>query len=256
MKAVGRIPTMAFAIIVLVGGLSAQQPSSEPIHILSSNGVRAVFDDLLPQFERANGRRLASEFATTAAIRQRILKGEAFDVVIDTVEAVDELIETGFVARATRADLARSGIGVGIRKGTPRPDIRSAEALKQTLLTATSLTYAEDGASRPHIERMLQRLGIAETMKPRIAMTQGSARGLADVAAGRGDLAMTLISEILPVDGIELAGPLPSEFQSYVSFAAAVSVKAKSPDQSRALITFLTGTTAASTYTSRGMEPR
>jgi molybdate transport system substrate-binding protein len=246
---------MAVAMLVFISSLGALQLSSEPTHILSSNGVKAVLDDLLPQFERANGRRLASEFATTASIRQRIHKGEAFDLVIATVEAVDDLIETGFVARATRAVLARSGIGVGIRKGAPRPDIRSAEALKQSLLTATSLTYAEDGASRVHIERMLQQLGIVETTKPKIVMTQGSARGLANVAAGQGDLAMTLISEILPVDGVEFAGPLPAEFQSHVSFAAAVGVRARSPDVARVLIMFLTGSAAASTYTSHGMEP-
>jgi molybdate transport system substrate-binding protein len=256
MKTIGRVVAMAVAVVVVVGGLRAQQPSSDPIHILSSNGVRAVLDELLPQFERANKRSVAAEFATTASIRQRILKGEAFDLLIATVEAVDELIQAGMLARATRADMARSGIGVGIRKGAPKPDIRSPDAMKQTLLTAKSLTYAEDGASRIHIERMLERLGIAETMKPRIVMTQGSARGLANVAAGQGDLAMTLISEILPVEGLELAGPLPAEFQSYVSFAAAVGVKAKSPEAARALTTFLTGRTAASAYTSHGMDPR
>ncbi|HVH26864.1 MAG TPA: substrate-binding domain-containing protein [Vicinamibacterales bacterium] len=256
MKTIGRVLTMLVAVVVGAAGLQAQQPPSEPIRLLSSNGVKAVLDDLLPQFERANERRFSSEFATTVSIRQRVVKGEAFDLVIATVEAVDDLIDAGLLARATRADLARSGIGVGIRKGAPKPDIRSADALKRTLLAATSLTYAEDGASRVHIERMLQRMGIAETMKPKIALTQGSARGLAKVAAGQGDLALTLISEILPVEGLELAGPLPAEFQSYVSFAAAVGVKAKSPEAARALITFLTGQAAASAYTSHGMDPR
>ena len=137
--------------------------------------------------------------------------------MIVTSEAIDDLIKAGKVARATRADLARSGIGVGIRRGAPRPDIRTPEALKRTLLSSKSLTYAGDGASRVHIEKMIERLGIAESMKPRIELTQGSARGLANVAAGQGDLAMTLISEILPVEGVELLGPLPAEFQSYVT---------------------------------------
>ena len=123
-------------------------------------------------------------------------------------------------------------------------------------MNARSLTYAEDGASRVHIERMIDGLGIAENMKPKILLTQGSARGLADVAAGKGDLAMTLISEILPVDGVDLVGPLPAEFQSYVSFAAAVSVSANSADAGSALIGFLAGPSAAATYTAHGMEPR
>ena len=248
---------MVVAVVVIAGDLRAQQrtESSEPVRILSSNGMKAVLDDLLPQFERSN-RKTAAEFGTTVSIRQRVLKGESFDVVIATVEAVDELIGADRLTRATRTDLARSGIGVGIRKGAPKSDIRSADAMKRTLLNATSLTYAEDGASRVHIERMLERLGIAESIKPKIALTQGSARGLANVAEGKGDLAMTLISEILPVGGLELLGPLPAEFQSYVSFAAATGVDAKSSDAGRALISFLTQKSAATTYTARGMEPR
>jgi molybdate transport system substrate-binding protein len=246
------------AVVVAVGGLGAQEQAVPPgeVRVLASNGVKAVLDEVLPQFERANGRKLATELGTTASIKQRIEKGEAFDVVIVTSEAVDDLIKAGRAAGATRVDLARSGIGVGIRRGAPKPDIRTPEALKRTLLGSKSLTYAGDGASRVHIETMIERLGIAEDMKRKIALTQGSARGLADVAAGQGDLAMTLISEILPIDGVELLGPLPAEFQSYVSFAAAVSVDAKDVDAGKALIEFLGGPSVAPTYKAMGMEPR
>jgi molybdate transport system substrate-binding protein len=257
MKTFVRVLMMLAAVVAAAPDLGAQQqpaPAGE-IRALASNGVKAVLDELLPQFERATGRRPAILFGTTASIKQRIEKGEAFDVVIVTSEAIDDLIEASKVARATRLDLARSGIGVGIRKGAPRPDIRTSEALKHTLLSSKSLTYAEDGASRVHIEKMLDRLGIFGTMKPRIALTQGSARGLANVAAGQGDLAMTLISEILPVDGVELLGPLPGEFQSYVSFAAAVNVNAKSAEAGTALIRFLAGPSTAPTYKTKGMEP-
>lgn len=258
MKVLIRVLLTAWAAVLVVGDLGAQQQPAPPdqIRVLSSNGVRAVFEELLPRFERANGRRVVTEFGTTASIRQRIEKGDAFDVVIVTSEVIDDLIKTGIAARATRADLARSGIGVGIRKGTPRPDIRTPGALREALLGSKALTYAQDGASRVHIERMLERLGIAESMKPRIALTQGSARGLANVAAGQGDLAMTLISEILPVEGVELLGPLPDELQSYVSFAAAVSVHADSAEAGAALIAFLRAPSAAAIYRAKGMEPR
>ena len=244
--------------IVAAGDLGAQQQPvpSNPVRVLSSNGVKAVLDELLPQFERANKQKLAVEFGTTASIKQRVEKGEAFDVVIVTSEAVDDLIKAGKATRATRTDLARSGIGVGVRKGAPKPDIRTPDALKRTLLNSKALTYAQDGASRPHIDRMIERLGIAENMKPRIALTQGSARGLANLAAGQGELAMTLISEILPVDGVELLGPLPAEFQNYVSFAAAVSPDAKNAEAGRALVKFLTGPVVAPVYKAKGMEPR
>ncbi len=253
-----KVLIVALAIVAAVGGLGAQQQVVPPgeIRTLASNGVKAVLDEVLPQFERANRLRLATEFGTAASIKQRIEKGEAFDVVIVTSEAVDDLIKAGKVARVTRTDLARSGIGVGIRKGAPRPDIRTPEALKRTLLSSSSLTYAGDGASRVHIEKMIERLEIAESMRLKIALTQGSAQGLANVAAGKGDLAMTLISEILPVDGVELLGPLPAEFQSYVSFAAAVSVDARNAEAGKALIEFLAGPSVAPTYKAKGMEPR
>ena len=213
-------------------------------------------DELLPQFERANGRKLSTEFGTTASLKQRIEKGEAFDVVLVTSEAIDDLIKAGKVAPATRTELARSGIGVGIRRGAPKPDIRTPEALKRALLNAKSVTYAQDGASRVFIEKTFERLGIAENMKPRIALTQGSALGLANVAAGQGDLAMTLISEILPVDGVELLGPLPADLQNYLTMAGGVSVNAKNADAGSALIKFLTGPSVAPTYKAKGMEPR
>jgi molybdate transport system substrate-binding protein len=246
-----------FLLVVVTGVGARRQPAPPgPIRVLASNGVRAVFDDVLPQFERTGGgRRLATEFGTTAAIRQRIEAGEAFDVVIITSEAVAALIDAGRLSRSTHAALARSGIGVGIREGAPKPDIRTPDALRRTLLNATALTYAGDGASRVHIERMLEGLGIAESVRSKIALTRGSAQGLADVAAGRGDLAMTLISEILPVDGVELVGPLPAEFQSYVSFAAALSVDAKNGEGARELVAFLTGPAVAPVYAAKGMEP-
>jgi molybdate transport system substrate-binding protein len=258
MKISVRVLKTAVAIVAVVGGLGAQQRPEPPdrIRVLASNGMKAVLDELLPQFEPAGGRTLAPEFGTTASLKQRIEKGEAFDVVIVTSEAVEDLIRAGKVGRATRADLARSGIGVGIRRGAPKPDIRTPEALKRTLLNSRSLTYAEDGASRVHIEKMIEGLGIAQNMKVKIALTQGSARGLANIAAGKGDLAMTLISEILPVDGVELLGPLPSAFQSYVSFAAAIGLNAKNAEAGNALIRFLTGPSVAPTYQSKGMEPR
>ena len=225
------------------------------IRVLASNGVKAVMDELLPQGERAIGRPLTIEFSTTASIKQRIEAGEAFDVVIVTSEAIDDLIKAGKITSGSRANLASSGIGIGIRRGAPKPDIRTPEALKRALTNAKSLTYAEDGASRIHIEKMLERLGIAANVRSKTVLTQGSARGLAAVAAGQGDLAMTLISEILPVEGIDLAGPLPADFQNYVRFAAGIGAKAANAEAGRALIKFLTGPTVAPSFKAKGMEP-
>ena len=148
--------------------------------------------------------------------------------------------------------LVRSGIGVGIRKGAKHPDISTSAAMKQTLLNAKSLTYAREGASRPFLNQMYEKLGITAAVEPRVSLEVGSAAAAARVAAGQSDMILTLISEIKPVEGIELVGPLPREFQNYVSFAGAVSPKSKNSASGQKLLKFIAGQTKA--FEAVGME--
>ena len=246
-------------IISIAGGLIlllAQQavPQSPPIRVLASNGVKAVLEELQSQCERATGHPLAIEFNSTAALRPRIDAGEAFDVVILTSEVIDDLARVGKIAADTRVDLARCGIGVGIRADAPKPDIRTPESFRQTLLRAKSITFAQDGASRTHLEKIFSSLRIASDLRPKIVMQQGSTRSTAMVANGKAEIVLTLISEIVPVRGIELLGPLPEELQSYVRFAAGASSRAQHAGPARALIQFLAGPAAAPAYKAKGME--
>jgi len=226
------------------------------IRILASNGVKAVLEEILPQGERAIGHPLATQFNTTAALKDRIEGGEGFDVAILTSEVIDDLIHEGKIAGNTRAEVSRTGVGIGIRAGAPKPDIRTPEAVKRILLNAKSITYGDKGASRPSITRMLERLGISRDVQAKTFLVQQSEESTARVAEGRTELVITLISEILPVHGIELLGPLPPEFQNYISFAAGASAGGKNTEAARALIKFLTGPTAAPIFKARGMEPR
>ena len=234
---------------------AAAAAQTAPIRVLASNGVKAVLDDLRPQSERLVGRPLATQFDLAASLRERIVAGEAFDVAILTTEAIDDLIRQGKVVAGTRADLGRAGVGIGIRAGVPKPDIRTPEAIKQVLLNAKSIAYAPTGASTVYTTRMLERLGIAEAVKSK-AVLQASDLSTVGVAEGRTELVITLISEILPVKGIELLGPLPAEFQGYVAFAAGVSAGARDAQAARALIQFLAGPAVAPAWKTRGMEPR
>jgi molybdate transport system substrate-binding protein len=229
----------------------AQTPS---LNVMASNGVKAVLEELQKQAEGTVGRPLAIQFGTSIALTQRIEKGAPFDLVIMTTEAVDALAKEGRVTANTRATLGRSGIGVGIRAGQPKPGIKTPAAMRQTLLRAESITYAYDGASRPYIVKMLEMLGIAEQMKPKTFPEQGSVRSTARVAEGKTEMVLTLISEILPVKGIELVGPLPPEFQSYVSFSGAVGAKATNADAANKLIAFLSGPTVTSTFKAKGID--
>lgn len=222
------------------------------LRVLASNGVKAAVEALKPHLEKASGSTLSIDFSTTASLRERIEKGEAFDAAILTDDAMEALAKAGKLS-PMQTKLARVGIGVGYRKGAPKPDIRTADAIKQSLLNARAIAYTGNGASRPAIDRMIERLGIAKQMQAKSHLTAAGAAP-ASVAKGESDLVMTLISEILPEPGVELAGPLPSEFQTYLGFSAAPSPKAASTASVAALIKFLRGSQAAKTYAAKGME--
>lgn len=223
------------------------------LRVLASNGVKAAVEQMKPQLEKASGTTLSIDFSTAAALRERIEKGEAFDVAILTDDAVDALIKAGKLSQAQRATLVRVGIGVGYRKGAPKPDVGTAAGIKQSLLNAKSIAYTEAGASRPGIDRMFERLGIANQLHTKSHLTAAGAAP-ASVGKGESDLVLTLISEILPEPGVELAGPIPSEFQTYIGFSAAPSPKAAGSAAAAALITFMKSPAAVATYKAKGME--
>ena len=238
---------------LVVAWLPQAAAQNTTLRALSSNGVRAALDELVPQCERAAGRSVAIEFGTSASIRQRVTGGEGVDVVFLTTEVVDELAKAGHLAASSVTALGRAGIGVGIRAGARRLDIATADAIEQSLQSATSVTYAQDGASRVHIERMFERLGIAEEMKAKTLLEQGSVRAAAKVVSGEAELLLTLVSEILPVEGMELLGPLPAEFQGYVSFAAALGARAADAEAARALVACIAAPSAVATFAAKGV---
>ena len=237
-----------------IGLITPTAAHAADLRVLASNGVKAAVEELKPQLEKASGTTLSIDFSTAAALRERIEKGEAFDVAILTDEAMDALIKAGKLSPMSRASLARVGIGVGYRKGAPKPDVGTAASIKGALLNAKSIAYTESGASRPGIDRMFERLGIAAQLHTKSHLTAAGAAP-ASVGKGESDLVLTLISEILPEPGVALAGPIPSEFQTYIGFSAAASPKAAGSRAAATLITFMTSPTAAATYKAKGMEP-
>ena len=250
MRRLSTMLVMAWAI----GPINPTAAHAADLRVLASNGVRAAVEELKPQLEKASGTTLSIDFSTAAALRERIEKGEAFDVAILTDEASDALMKAGKLSPMSRARLARVGIGVGYRKGAPKADVGTAASIKGALLNAKSIAYTESGASRPGIDRMFERLGIAAQLHTKSHLTAAGAAP-ASVGKGESDLVLTLISEILPEPGVELAGPIPSEFQTYIGFSAATSPKAAGARAAATLITFMTSPTAAATYKAKGMEP-
>jgi molybdate transport system substrate-binding protein len=243
--------TVAILSAAIFLGVSSAQAAD--IRVLASNGIKAAVEALKPQLEKASGSTLSIDFNTAATLRERIEKGEAFDVAILTDDAVDALIKAGKLSPMLRTKLARVGIGVGFRKGAPKPDVRTAASIKQALLDAKAIAYTGNGASRPAIDMMIERLGIAKALQPKAHLTAAGAAP-ASVAKGESDLVLTLISEILPEPGVELAGPLPSDFQTYLGFSAAPSPGAAKSSNVAALIAVLHGNAAAASYKAKGME--
>ena len=185
-----------------------------------------------------------------------LFRSETFDATIITVEAIDELIKQGKLNATSRKDIGRSELGIGIRKGAPRPDISTVAAFKKALLDAKSITYPQDGASRGYLEKMFERLGIASQVKPKIILAPGSGPAAESVATGKAAMVMTLFSEIVPNKGDEILGPLPGEYQSDIRFAAAASSSTKNADAVKALLAFMTGPKAAPILKSKGIEPK
>lgn len=243
--------TLAMLVTVMLFGPTPAQAAD--LRVLASNGVKAAVEALKPQLEKASGSTLSIDFSTTAALRERIEKGETFDVAVLTDEAMDALIKAGKLSPMLHAKLARVGVGVGYRKGAPKPDVGTAAGIKQALLNAKSIAYTESGASRPGIDRMFEQLGIAGQLHTKSHLTAAGAAP-ASVGKGESDLVLTLISEILPEPGVALAGPVPSEFQTYIGFSVAPSARAASSPAVTSLIKFLDGPTAAGIYKVKGME--
>ena len=222
---------------------------------LFSNGVKAVLLDLLPEFERTSGTTPSITWGSTAMLMGEIGKGASGDLAILSDEAIDDLIRQGRIISGSRVDLARSAIGIAVRKGAPKPDIGSADALKNTLISARTISYSKTGISGVYFPTVLERLGIAAQVAAKAVIpTPGVLVGDL-VAKGDAELGVQQISELLPVSGIEIVGPLPGELQKLTVFSAGLFVGASEPQAARALVMMLTSASARPVYARKGLEP-
>ena len=245
----------AAVLAVTLSVFSQRGQREEPIHVLASNGVRAALQDLIPQWERAVARPLTVEFNTSAATKRKIEANEPFDFTVLTTDVIDSLARGGKLTPHGRAEIGRIGVGIGVIGGAAKPDIQAADTIKQTLLNAKSMTWGEEGASRPAIDKMIEELGIADRLKTKVRLTKNVDQSMELVRTGQADLVITLISEILPVPDIDFVGPLPAKFQDYVTFAIGINAASKNMDAAQAAVKFITGSTVAPTFKAKGIEP-
>ena len=244
-------------MFLLVLGIKAE---AAELTVLSAFGMQSVMEDLGPKFERATGHKLAISFATGGATVKRAQDGETADVVIALRQGIDGLVKDGKAAADNVTVLARSGIVVIVRKGAPKPDISSPDALQRTLLAAKAISYvdpASGGASGIHFAKVLDRLGIANEMQSKTVFPNPKTPAAVGVvvANGEAEIGVHIIQEVISVAGIEVVGPLPGDLQNTIVFAAAIMTSAKDAEASKALVNFLRTPEAAAVIKAKGMEP-
>ena len=244
-----RAPALALAALIWL----ATAATAAEVRVMISGGLTAAYNALVPEFERSTGHTVVTAYGpsmgtTDRAIPVRLERGEPADVLIMVGYALDDLVKKGKAIADSRVDLVRSPIGVAVKSGAPKPDISTPDALKRALLAAKTIAYS-DSASGVYVStEMFDKLGITEAMKDK-------ARKIPIVAHGEAELGFQQISELKPVKGIDIVGPLPDELQKITIFSAGIATGAKEPEAGLALINFLAFPAAREAIIASGMEP-
>jgi molybdate transport system substrate-binding protein len=252
---------MQFTSTILATALTlvmSQLAEATEIKVVSGGAFRQVLTALVAQYEKESGNTVAVTYQTVGQHLKLIRSGEEqFDVAVLTPEAIDGLAKDGKVVAGSRADLAKVGVGVVVKAGTPLPDISSVDAFKRTLLAAKSVAYIDPkagGSSGIYVGSLLERLGIAEAVNAKAKLIQGGAVA-EHIADGEAEIGIHQISEILPVKGVVLVGPLPAEIQNFTVYSAGAGTAAKDAATASAFIKFLSGPHALPIIQGNGMLP-
>jgi len=248
-------PTRRLVLLLL---LCPQPAAAQELKVMTSGTFTAALLELSPRFERESGHHVVAATTTMGvgenSIPNRLRRHEPADVVILDDDAMTQLIADGTVIAGSRTPLARSGIGMAVRAGAPRPDISTVEALRRTLLAARSIAYSASVSGRYLTTELFQRLGIAEQMAGKSRRIDGERVG-AVVARGEAELGFQQTSELLPVPGIDYVGPLPADVQRVSVFSAGVAAHSRNRAAAEALLRFLASADAAAAVAKTGLEP-
>jgi molybdate transport system substrate-binding protein len=227
------------------------------LRVLSGSGVQPVMNEIIPQFERTSGHRVSIVYGTVGEMADRVQKGELADMVIASGPQIESLEKLGKVAAGTRTDLAKTGVGLFVRKGASKPDISSVEAFKRIMLASKSIGWNDPAAGAPVSIYMLgafERMGIANEMKAKTTAFRQRSERFEAVARGDIEIGFNQISEIVAASGIDFLGPLPAEIQHYTPFTAGIVASSANQEAARALLAFVASPAAMAIMHSRGFE--
>ncbi len=241
---------VAAACGLLVSGMV----QAAEIKVLGSGAVKDAYAELIPQFEKASGHKVTVVWAGTVDIKKKIAAGEVYDLVMIASPEMDAFVKEGKVAAGTKVDLVKSGVGVAVKAGAPKPDFSSGEALKKALMAAKSVGYSQ-GPSGVYMASLFEKWGIANEIKAKAKITQPGVPVAKVVASGEAEIGFQQVSELIHEPGIDFLGALPNDIQKITTFSGGIHADAKEKDAAKALQTFLTAPARADTLKRHGLSP-
>jgi molybdate transport system substrate-binding protein len=253
--AMTRIAALLLSIAATIGSSAA---GAAEIRVISAGAVRALIADMIDDYSKQTGNRFDFTTGPTGLLREIIATGQHADLIIAAAPLMGELEQTGKMSPHSRTDLGRVGLGLAVREGAPTPDIATPQALKETLLKATSIAYTDPklgGTSVIHLMKLAERFGITDAVVKKGVLASGGDDATEKVAHGQAEITVTLISEIVPIKGARLVGPLPGDTQLWTVYASAIPASSKEPAAARAFIAHLTSAAMAPRWKTGGFEP-
>jgi molybdate transport system substrate-binding protein len=253
----GLATAIAAGLLLSIAAVEGAVAEPAEVTVLTSVALTSALDELAPQFERTTGNKLKIGYSLIVDIKKRIVAGETADVIILSRPVMDDLQKQDKFTPGSIADVVGTAVAVAVRADAPKPDISSADTLKRTLLAAKSIVYADPakgGASGVHFAHVVDQLGIAEQLKSKTILVPG-AQAADIVAKGEAEIGIAQTSEIVPVSGAQLVGPLPGEFGKVTEFTAGIDANSKAAEAAKSFILFLKSPAAAPVFKSKGLQP-
>jgi molybdate transport system substrate-binding protein len=238
------------AAALLLSGVA----SAAEIKVLSTQATEEAYKELAPQFEKASGHKVTTIFTGTLGVMKRLSDGESYDLLIMSRQSIDELAQSGKVVAGSRTDIAKSGVGVAVGKGKPKPDISTVDALKKSLLAAKSIGYST-GPSGIYVVSMFQKMGIADEIKNKLKQTPTGVFVGSIIASGEAEIGFQQVSELSFFPGIDYVGPIPAEVQLITVFSAGIPTGTKQADAAKALVSFITAPAAGAIFKKHALDP-
>ena len=248
-----RFARLVAALVTLTFAGSFVEARAAEVRLYASAALKPLIDAAGPQFESATGHKLVIKYDLTPAVKTKIEAGEAFDVAVANPPHIDDLIKQGKIAAGSRADLARFGVGVGVKAGAPKPELGSTEALRRTLSQAKSIAYVGAGTSGAYVAGLFQKLGVADQVKDKLK-SGDVAQSLAAAASGDAEIVIMPVPLIRSRPGVDLAGIMPPEYQDYIVMSAGLSPAPQDAKAAQALIAYLMAPERNAVVTEKGYE--